>query len=124
MNGILKIIVVFAVWVAFAAVAADVPNDMKKEVDHLFTYMKESNCPLERNGTKHTATEAMDHIKKKYDYFRDKIKSAEDFIEYSATKSTTSDKPYLVYREGQKVIPSKEWLLKELTGCRARNVRP
>jgi len=120
----LKIIVVLVGLAVLTRVDAGVPIEMRKEVDHLFTYIKESKCVIERNGTKHPAVEAVDHIKEKYDYFRDKIKSTEDFIEYSATKSTTSDKPYLVYCEGQRVVPSKEWLLKELTEYRSRNVRP
>ncbi len=113
-QALTKIIVALCGWAIFIAVNADVPSKMKKEVDHLISYIKESNCVIERNGTKHPATEAVNHINQKYDYFRDKIKNTEDFIEYSATKSTMSDKPYMVYCEGKKAVQSKEWLLKEL----------
>ncbi len=97
---------------------ADVPATQKGEVDHLLQYVELSNCVIDRNGTKHSGKEAVGHIQKKYDYFRDKIKSTEDFIDYSASKSTMSGKPYHV-RCGGKTVTTKEWLLDELRTYRA-----
>lgn len=49
-----------------------------------------------RNGERHSGKEAADHIRKKYDYFKPRIESVEDFIRLCASKSLISGKPYLV----------------------------
>jgi hypothetical protein len=93
---------------------ADVPNAQRHEVQHLLAFVAQSDCTLIRNGSRHDAAEAVEHIRKKYDYFRDEIHSTEDFIAYSATKSTLSGLPYLVECPGGKTINSSKWLLEEL----------
>ncbi|WP_339136608.1 MAG: DUF5329 domain-containing protein [Candidatus Electrothrix sp. GW3-4] len=92
----------------------DVPPDQQTEVAHLLRFVKKSPCTINRNGTRHQGEEAAEHIQKKYDYFRKKIKTTEDFIEYSASKSTMSGKYYTVHCGGQKPIWTRDWLLKEL----------
>ena len=54
------------------------------------------------------------HIEKKYDYFRDDITSTEEFIEYSATKSTMSGDFYMVSCPGKEAIRTQDWLMDEL----------
>jgi hypothetical protein len=49
----------------------------------------------------------------KYDYARKWISSTEDFIEYTATKSSMSGKLYHVICQGER-IPSGAWLETEL----------
>ena len=93
---------------------ADVTNKQKSEVEHLLNFVKTSPCEINRNGTYHKGSEAVSHIEKKYDYFRDKISTTEEFIEYSATKSTISGKYYSVRCGNGEVIKTKEWLLNEL----------
>ena len=84
------------------------------EINHLLNFVSSSSCNFERNGSTHPAAKAVEHIKKKYDYYEDDIVSAEDFIKYSATKSTMSGKQYQIHCEGKKTITSKAWLLTEL----------
>jgi hypothetical protein len=55
---------------------------------------------------------------RKYDYFRDEIKSTEDFIKYSASKSEISGKPYIAYCEGNEPVDGSTWLMKELKNYR------
>ena len=98
---------------------ADVSKDQVAEVTHLINFVKISNCVLNRNGTKHSAEKSTAHIEKKYNYFRNKIKSTEDFIKYSATKSTMSGKYYTVTCPGRKAVKSQDWLLEELARFRA-----
>ena len=93
---------------------ADVPPEQQPEVRHLIRFVQSSPCVIRRNGKTHSGTEAASHIREKYDYFRSKIKSTEDFIKYSATKSTMSGKYYTVLCEGRKPMRTKDWLLKEL----------
>lgn len=103
------------------AILSDVPDNQKHEVAHLLAFVKESACSIERNGKRYTGDEAQDHILKKYDYFRDKIRSTEDFIAYAATKSTMSGKNYLARCDGAPPVPTKDWLLAELNSYRNRS---
>ena len=84
------------------------------EINHLLEYVEKTNCQYERNGSLYNGSEAVDHIKRKYDYYQDKIKSAEDFIDYSASKSAISGKQYLIHCEGKQPIKSRDWLTAEL----------
>jgi hypothetical protein len=51
----------------------------------------------------------------KYEYFRDKIRTPEDFIQRCASKSLMSGKPYLVVLENGEEVRTDEWLLRALT---------
>ena len=97
-----------------ASVIADVPPAQKIEVNHLLIYIGNSNCILNRNGSEHSGKKAVKHIKNKYDYFVSDIKNTEDFIKYSATKSTMSGIFCKVNCPGKKTIMTKTWLLDEL----------
>ena len=93
---------------------ADVPAEQAKEVSHLIVFVKNSPCIFNRNGAKYPGKESVEHIQRKYDYFRDDIKNTEDFIKYSASKSTMSGKYYTVICPDHQTIKSKDWLLNEL----------
>jgi len=95
-------------------VHADVPPEQQPEVAHLLSFVRSSPCTINRNGTTHQGEEAAAHIRKKYDYYRDKITTTEQFIEYSASKSTMSGKYYTVHCDGQEPIRTQDWLLQEL----------
>ena len=69
---------------------------------------------MERNGSRHDAQEAVEHIQKKYDYNRDDIKTTEDFIEWSASRSSLSGRAYKVHCPGEEVRPTADWLKEEL----------
>jgi hypothetical protein len=116
-------ILVRAWWVAALglaplAVAADVPSAQRGEVEYLLTVVKHTGCIVERNGARHPGAEAYDHVMQKYEYFRDRIRTTEDFIEYAAAKSTMSGKDYLLRCPGAQARPTREWLLDELAAYR------
>ncbi len=92
----------------------------KHEIDHLVSFVKNSPCTVIRNGQHHDGNEAIAHIQKKYNYYRDEISSTEQFIEYSATKSTMSKKYYMVICGDQQPIKTKDWLLTELKKYREK----
>jgi hypothetical protein len=107
---------------AFAGpLPADVPEQQKPEVQHLLDFVEQSDCIMVRNGDEHDGKKALSHIQRKYDYFRDDIKTTEDFIKYSATKSTMSGKYYTVKCPGKEEMRSQDWLLDELKRYRERN---
>jgi len=88
--------------------------DTQTEIDHLLTYLTESGCTYVRNGSEHSASEAVEHILKKYRYFEDDIDTTEQFIELSASESTFTGRDYLIRCPGQPEQPSRDWLLAEL----------
>ena len=66
------------------------------EIQHLLNFVENSQCMFIRNGSEHSGPDAKAHILKKYDYYKSRIDNAEEFIEYSATKSTMSGTKYKV----------------------------
>ena len=115
------ILVVFAAPVLCVDVRAVVSDTDSHEVQHLLEYLRTSGCAMERNGEKYDSEDAYSHVKKKYDYFRSRIQSSEDFIEYSASKSTMSSKYYLVHCDAQPAMRTRDWLLEELHDYREKN---
>ncbi len=101
------------------SVSAGVQPNNQHEIKHLLKFIADSGCQLERNGKYHSASEALSHIKNKYDYFVDEIKTTEDFIRYSATKSLMSGKYYHVLCKGRMPVKTADWLLEELQRFRA-----
>jgi len=96
--------------------------DTASEIKHLLDYVKKTECTYIRNGSEHNGMDAAAHIKKKYDYFNNKgkIKTAEDFIRLSATKSTMSGRKYMISCPDQAKVESGKWLQAELKRYRAR----
>lgn len=82
-------------------------------IEFLISTVAQSHLTFIRNGENHTSDEAATHMKRKYDYFRSKVKSPEDFICLCASKSTLSGIPYLVVTEHGK-IPVEKWLSEKL----------
>jgi len=116
---ILKYLFVSSVML-FNIALADVPPEQVREVSHLLDFVRNSQCIINRNGTDYPAEKGVAHIEKKYDYFRDDINSTEDFIEYSATKSTMSGDYYTVTCPGKQTIKTQDWLLEELQQFRSK----
>lgn len=105
--------------ILFIVLVSQVQAATKDEIQHLLDFVKTTTCQYERNGTLHNGAEAVEHIHKKYQYFKDDIESTEDFIKYSATKSKMSGKHYKIHCDKQAPVKSKDWLLNELALFRA-----
>jgi hypothetical protein len=90
------------------------------EIDHLFTYIAQSGCKFNRNGSWHNMDEARDHVATKYDWLRGRgmIDSAETFIDRAASRSSFSGSDYLVQCPGAQAVPSGGWLKAELARFR------
>lgn len=93
-------------------------GQIDKAVQHLIAHVAMSDLTFIRNNDQFTGKEAADHMQKKYAYFREKIKTPEDFIELCATRSLLSGKPYLVINEKGAKITANEWLRTELVAYR------
>ena len=97
-----------------SAAHGDVARPQQPEVTHLLEFVRTTTCTVDRNGSLHDGPSAHAHILKKYDYFRDRIRTTEDFIAYSATRSTVSNQAYTVLCPGQPRMETAEWLKREL----------
>ncbi len=88
-----------------------------EEIDYLLSYLGDSGCTFIRNGDEHQAKEAKEHLEMKYNYAKQRIKTAEDFIEKIASKSSLSKKQYQV-RCADIQLPSKQWFERALASHR------
>lgn len=115
---------VFKALVLAALVACAPPPTLaaspEAEIDHLLDFIGASPCTFIRNDVAYDGAQAVDHIKDKYDHYRDDIHSAEDFIALAASKSAMSGKPYLV-QCGAAQATAAEWLSQELSAFRQRS---
>lgn len=92
----------------------------KKEIDHLLQYVKQTKCLYIRNGDAHDGIAAVEHIQRKYDYYKNEIHTTEDFIRLSATKSTMSGIRYYIQCKNSEKVESNIWLLEELKRFRKK----
>ena len=103
-----------------SSASSDVPEEQVAEVEHLINYLADSDdCRMIRNSKSYSTEDGAEHVRRKYDYFRDKIFSTEEFIEYAGTKSTKSGRMYEVLCVGQEPEFSRDWLLEELNAYRS-----
>ncbi len=106
-----------------SSLAADIKVETQTEIAHLFNYLQQSNCQFGRNGSWYSTGEAVHHINRKYQYLlkRMAIRSAENFIERAASRSSTSGQPYRVKCGESAAVESAEWFLAKLDVFRNRN---
>jgi len=112
----------FAVSVFLACIAlassATAEESLDQTINYLINHVRTSKLTFVRNGTTHSGAEAADHIKAKYDHFKKEIKTPEDFIRLSASKSLLTGKPYLVKVSESKEMHLDEWLTDALKDYR------
>ena len=104
---------------AMPAEKGSVDGDIQEIINYLVEFVRSSDVVFIRNDKEHTPEEAVSHMLKKYKYAKRKVKTPEDFIEYCATKSTVSGKPYLVRLVDGRTITSAQWLLAALEDYRS-----
>lgn len=97
---------------------ADISPKSHAEIAYLKKYIIDSSCIFTRNGINYKGSEAVTHILRKEDYFKDKISSTEDFIRLAATKSEISGKKYTVSCTKGTIENLGEWFLEELASYR------
>jgi hypothetical protein len=87
-------------------------------------FVANSDCAFIRNGSSYNSKEAAAHIKAKYDYFQNEIKTAEDFIRLAGSKSQFSGRPYLVRTKYGTEMETADWLGEELKEYRKSHQAP
>jgi hypothetical protein len=70
----------------------------KMEIGQLMDALSQSGCRFQRNGSWYGADEARAHLQRKYDYLlkKDKVDTAEQFIQRAASQSSMSGRAYRV----------------------------
>jgi len=116
--ALLAILVCANLW---GTAAAAPPPAVKVEIDYLLQYVEESRCEFYRNGSWYTASRARAHLQLKYDHLlaRDRVASAEDFIDRAATRSSMSGQPYRVRCADGIVHDAGDWFSDALARYRA-----
>jgi hypothetical protein len=117
-TGVFKAFALTAL--VFCAPPPTLAASPEAEIDHLLDFIGASPCAFIRNDVAYDGAQAVDHIKDKYDHYRDDIHSAEDFIALAASKSALSGKPYLVTCDGA-TEPAADWITRELNAFRRRS---
>lgn len=86
-----------------------------REISGLLDFVEHSACTFVRNGAEYPGSRARAHLEQKLNYLESKnrVKSAEDFIDLAATKSSLSGRAYEV-RCPEGVQPAGIWLHQEL----------
>ena len=91
---------------------------LAESINYLLDYVANSHATFIRNGQTHSPQEAVDHIKAKYEHFKSEIKTPEDFIRLSASKSLLTGQPYRVRTADGKETRLDEWLTAALKAHR------
>ena len=108
---------------ATAGSASAVPSEAARgEIGALIGALDGSSCRFQRNGSWHDAAEARAHLQRKYDYLlkKDKVDTAEQFIERAASQSSISGKAYRIACPGQPEQTAAVWFTARLKALRQR----
>lgn len=99
--------------------SADAPKTQaEQEVHYLLQYVATSGATFIRNGDEHSAEDAADHMAMKYRRASRYAKTAEDFIDNLASKSSFSGKAYTVVTADGQNLTSRDWLYSALEDYR------
>ena len=108
-------ILLFSCFIAYGGETCSQMENTEKVIAYLIDQVAKSHLTFIRNGTEYSSLQAADHIRNKYEYFKSRIETPEDFIRVCASKSLASGKPYLVTTPQGKIAVEK-WLGQILVG--------
>ncbi len=103
-----------------ATARAAPPPTAAREIDELIAALGDSGCEFQRNFSWYPATKAEAHLRRKYEWLRqrDLVDSAEQFIERAGSQSSLSGRAYKVRCTGQPTVTSAAWLRARLARVR------
>lgn len=112
-------------WVAIVvlialAFGASADEQDEREVAYLIDFVAHSGAVFVRNGSEHNAQNAADHLAMKYQRAGRYAKTAEDFIDHLASKSSIKRKPYYIILADGTELTSHDWLYSALNDYRAQ----
>lgn len=93
----------------------------EQDIQSLVTTVEESGCTFYRSGSTHNSAAAADHMRLKLRRGKRYAKTAVDFIENLATKSSWTGRLYRIECESGQLEPLNEWLTARLVTLRTGN---
>ena len=99
-------------------------EDLNSTITYLLAYVKNSDVVFIRNNREHTPDEAAAHMRRKYEHFKDQIKTPEDFILLAGTKSLMTGKAYQIRMKDGKTMLTQKWLEDALEKYRKKGGPP
>ena len=97
-----------------AAQATPAPAEMSRIEKLLTSLGARRDLRMIRNGTAYDCETAVTFLRRKLAAMGDDVKTAEEFIDRIASRSSTSGQPYLVRLSDGKDVPAGEFLRLEL----------
>lgn len=116
----LKLILGFALVITTISSLSAAPSAREKQrIDALIAAVEKSGLIFIRNGSEHSAADAASHMRLKFNNAGNRINTAEQFIDYLASKSSITGSPYFLKFPDGRTEKAGIWLhrkLKELDG--------
>lgn len=82
----------------------------QEKIHALLEYIKKSDLLFIRNGAEYPPARAGEHLEYKLKKAGNRIRTAEEFIRYIASRSVSSGKPYYIKLKNGEVVESAQWL--------------
>ncbi len=114
---------VLSVLAAPAIAEATQTEQLDTTIEYLISHVSGSGLTFIRNARRYSGAEAAEHMHRKYEHFKDEIRTPEDFITRCATRSLLSGKLYLIITEQGEEIATSDWLGRALEEYRARRTQ-
>jgi hypothetical protein len=97
------------------------PAIAQTEINDLLGFIDRSGCEFYRNGSWYAPNKAQAHLRYKYEALTagDQIRTAEDFIDKAATRSSLSGQSYEVRCANGAAVATSQWLRDALARYRA-----
>jgi len=123
MANMKKLLIIFTFLLAnkieaktFFAIPFSITQNFSEEqkIEKLINYIEKSEALFIRNGTEYPAKEAADHLRMKRKKAGNKVKTAKDFIDLIASKSSMSGEAYKMKFKNGATINTRDMLNNEL----------
>jgi len=89
-------------------------NNEENKIVKLILFIEKSNAVFIRNGSEYDAKEAADHLRMKRKKAGNKVKTAKDFIDQIASKSSMSGEAYKMKFKNGSILNTRDILYAEL----------
>jgi hypothetical protein len=93
------------------------------KIELLIAAVEKSGMTFVRNGKEYPSREAADHLRLKVSRAGKRVKTAQQFIEHLASKSSMSGKDYLLKQPDGSTIASRDWMRAELAAIESRGLK-
>ncbi len=115
-----RVLLVLSLLLLSLSAVAAATTHADREIDALIASVAQlKGATFIRNGSEHSATDAASHLQLKRRNAGKRIKTAEDFITYCATRSSFSGKPYRIRMANGQTVDSADFFRARLRELRS-----